>query len=277
MRIAVAYSVRDEAGRGASRTLVDMLGGDKAECPGAAECFHAKNTYIAGFDAEPVELEMVGGTPDPTVEAVVVFSRHRAESGRKSLTLHHPGNPTKETLGGQPETLAYSHPMLAKTLFQALREAALETGMTGSHEVVLEATHHGPTSPSKPVVFVELGSTPEDWRNPRGWEALALALVKALERGYYRGCKTAAAFGETHYPVKFTEIQLADGGFCIGHILSRYVFKSGVDLGVVRQALLKSSPRPVDVAIVRKKSLNSKALERVKTVADEAGVEVVTI
>ncbi len=276
MLLAVAYSARDPAGRGIGRELASLLDARKVDCPQAVECYAAGEYRIAGFDAEPIELEMIGETPDPSATAVIVLSRHRAESGKKSLTLHHPGNPTKSTLGGEPEVLALAHPPLAKTLFKSLKRAAGETGLGETHEVVLEATHHGPTSPSKPVVFIELGSTPEDWKNPQGWRTVALAVAMVLEDPKLEACTPVAAFGETHYPQKFTEIQLNSSELCIGHIIPRYAFRQGLSESVLRQALTRSEPR-AEKALVRKKSLRSSEIGAVLKAAQELGIQVETI
>lgn len=169
MRLAVAYSTGDPAGRGAAQALARLLSAKPAHCPMAVECFRHEDLAIAGFKAEAVKLEILDATPDPQAEAVIVLSKHRAESGRKSLTVHHPGNPTSDnSLGGRPRELAVAYPALAKALLISLARVSRETGLAETHEVTLEATHHGPTSQSKPVVFAELGSTEEDWRNPRG-------------------------------------------------------------------------------------------------------------
>lgn len=277
-RIAAAYSLRDPAGRGAARAFAELFGGVRADC-GAPECFEVDGVLVGGFDEDSIALEMLDGAPDPSADAVVVFSRHRSEAGRKSLTVHHPGNPTMDApLGGEPGVLATSYPALAKLLLSSLARAAEETGLSETHEVTLEATHHGPTRPRKAIVFVELGSVENDWKNPRGWETLAIAVKTALDE-LARGveCIPAAGFGGGHYPVKHTKMQLGDPRICIGHVIPKYAFQQGLARDAVRQAIVKSYPRPAELAVLEKKSLKAAHRRIVEGEAEKLGVEVIYV
>ncbi len=277
VRVAAAYSLRDPAGSGAARAFAELFGGERTEC-GAPECFEVNGILVGGFNEDSINLEMLDEAPDPAADAVIVFSRHRSEAGRKSLTVHHPGNPTMEApLGGEPGVLARSYPALAKALLLGLNDAAEETGLRETHEVTLEATHHGPTRPGKAIVFVELGSVEEDWRNPRGWETLAIAVKRALETLESLNCRPAAGFGGGHYPVKHTRIQLGDPGVCVGHVIPKYAFQQGLAEGAVRQALTKSFPGPAELAIVEKKSLKAAHRRLVEEEARALGVEIVYV
>ena len=275
-RIAIAYSLRDPAGSGSARALVELYSGERIECLGATECFEVLGVRLGGFMEDSTSLEMLDSSPDPKAEAVIVLSRHRSESGRKSLTVHHPGNPTSDnSMGGEPYRLARSYPALAKSLLKGLLEASRETGLEETHEVTLEATHHGPTRPEKPLVFVELGSTPEDWGSRRGWETIAIAVARALEvlEGVEAKCIPAAGFGGPHYPQKHTRLQM-ESKYCVGHVIPRYAFDRGVPREVLRAALERSYPLPARVALVEKKSLKAPQRKALLEVAGEAGVVV---
>ncbi len=276
-RVAAAFSLRDPAGRGAARAFAELFGGSRAEC-GAPECFEVDGVLVGGFEEDSINLEMLDEAPDPAADAVIVFSRHRSEAGKKSLTVHHPGNPTGSApLGGEPGVLATSYPALSKLLLSSLVAAAEETGLSETHEVTLEATHHGPTRPSKAIVFVELGSVEEDWSNPRGWETLAIAVKHALEALDNAKCRPAAGFGGGHYPIKHTRIQLEDPEVCIGHVIPKYAFQQGLAEGVITQALTKSYPAPAEKAIIEKKSLKASQRRMIEEEAMKLGVKVVYI
>jgi D-aminoacyl-tRNA deacylase len=255
---------------------VELFGGERVECPGAVECYEVLGARLGGFDADSTELEMLDSSPDPGADAVIVLSRHRSESGRKSLTVHHPGNPTGDaSLGGEPYRLARAYPALAKALLRGLARASRETGLSETHEVTLEATHHGPTRPEKPIVYVELGSTEEDWRDRRGWETLALAVKAAMDElpALEAECVPAAGFGGTHYPQKHTRIQM-EGRYCVGHVIPRYAFDAGVPRRIVAEAMERSYPSAARVALVEKKSLKAPQRKVVLDVAGELGVVV---
>ena len=84
-RVAAAFSLRDPAGRGAARAFAELFGGSRAEC-GAPECFEVDGVLVGGFEEDSINLEMLDEAPDPAADAVIVFSRHRSEAGKKSLT-----------------------------------------------------------------------------------------------------------------------------------------------------------------------------------------------
>ena len=271
-RLAIVYSTRDPAGTGTARRLLRLVGGERSSCPLAAEChILSDGTRLAGYEADTIELEFIDDTPDPQAEAVIVLSRHSAQSGKPSLTTHHTGNPTSRTLGGEPEKLSISAPPLSKALLKAYLEEAEERGLLGEYEITLEATHHGPTRPSKPLVFIEIGSTPDRWRDPRAQEAMAHAVARVLEHGLAE-CTPAAGFGEPHYPVKFTKIHL-ETEYCMGHIIPRYALPETPE-HVIREAVEKTWPARAGVAFIHKKSLKAKDRQKLIALLESLGVEV---
>ncbi len=276
MRLAIAYSLGDPVGSSASRILVELDGGDRVECPGAVECYRLSNgAYMAGFREDVVNLEMLDDSPDPGTEAIIVLSRHRAESGRKSLTVHHTGNPGKAAYGGEPGRLAVSYPALSRLLLATYRRKAEEAGIAGEYSIVLEATHHGPTRPRKPVVFIEVGSTPREWGDERALRVMAETVLEVLGSSLPE-CKPAAGFGGTHYPEKFTRIHL-EGEYCLGHIIPKYVFQQGVDPSVIVQAVERTYPQPAQAALIEKKSLKSVHRRLVEDVLSRRSVDVVKV
>ncbi len=279
-RLAIVYSMRDIAGSGAARALRELVDAEKATCPPPAEeCWILNNgVYLAGYDEETLYFTWLDMSPDPSADAVIILSRHSASSGKPSLTTHHTGNPTSDSsYGGEPYTLSFSAPPLSRTLLRNYREAAETRGLLERYVVTLEATHHGPTSNRKPLVFIEIGSTPEEWRDAKAQESMAEAVVSVLERGIDRDCRRVAGFGETHYPAKFTELHLG-GDYCFGHIIPKYAFQKGVTEDVIRQAILKTWPGPAEAAVIRKKSIKSRHRQFVVDVVSSlSDVEVVIL
>ena len=273
-RIALVYSTEDPAGSGVARRIVAAVGAQKGECPRAVECYVLPDgTLLAGYREGQTRFEFLDETPDPGADAIVVLSRHASQSGRPTLSAHHTGNPTLDppALGGEPGVLAYSAPPLSKLLLTLYREEAEQRGLLERYELSLEATHHGPTGNRKPLVFIEIGSTPEEWRDPEAQEAMAAAVLRALESSLPE-CTPAAAFGGTHYPRRFTRLHL-ESDLCLGHIIPRYAFQRGVPEHVIRQAVEKSWPAPARVAVYEKKSLKAAQRELVRSVVEPLGVE----
>ena len=111
--------------------------------------------------------------------AYVFLSRHRAESGIPSLTVHTTGNFTNEEyLGGRPREIGWINPDLQKNYMIALnrRRKQLE-----GYQISIEATHHGPTSLRKPVLFVELGSSEKNWGDEHAGKMIGDAVIETLE------------------------------------------------------------------------------------------------
>jgi len=276
VRPALAYSLKDPVGTAVARLLVELLGGEESRCSGAEECYALpRGVLVGGYSVDTYQMEHLDSSPDPAADLVVVLSRHSASSGRPSLTTHHTGNPTGRTLGGDPYTLAVAAPPVSRMLLSLFREEAEARGLTEKYSVTLEATHHGPTRPSKPVVFIEVGSTPEEWRDPKALEAMATAVARFLEAGVVPECRVAAGFGEQHYPVKFTRIHL-DGDYCMGHIIPRYALPETRE-DVFLQAVRKNWPSPAETAVIHKKSVKSALRSRLVELLEAEGLEVVMV
>ncbi len=272
-KYALVYSTQDPAGSGAAKRLVEMLVARGCSVPRAVECFEAPtvNAIIAGFKEDVIHFDFLDQVLKD-VDAYIVLSRHSSASGEPTLSLHHPGNPTaKAEHGGRPRELAVAYPSLAKTLFTVYREAAARRNLLSEYRFTLEATHHGPTSLLKPIVFVEIGSTPDRWRDERAQEALAEAVVEALRRGPSR-CKPAVGVGDTHYPRSHTRLML-ETDMCYGHILAKYVLNE-IDEQILVQAVERSVDR-VEAFVLQKPP--SKVRKMVESVASRLGIDVIRV
>lgn len=275
-RYALAYSLRDPVGSAVASIIRGELGSSRWECPRSAECYRLDNGVVmGGFEAESYQLEHLDESPDPDADVVIVLSRHSASSGKPSLTTHHTGNPTSRTLGGDPYRLAYAAPPVSRALLRVYRRVAGELGLLDKYSVTLEATHHGPTRPRKPLVFIEVGSTPEEWRDQKALQAMALTVIEAMDNPLPSDCRIAAGFGEPHYPIKMTTIHL-DGDYCLGHIIPRYALQDTRE-EVLVQAVERNWPRPAEAAIVHKKSVKSAMRKRLVEMLEKNGLEVVMI
>jgi len=197
----------------------------------------------------------------------VFISRHRAESGVPSLTAHFTGNFGPAVFGGRPSEVSYYCPSLLKNYFLALN--SLTDDVTGVFQLTLEATHHGPTSLNSPVLFVELGSTEEQWRDPKAAEKVARALFHGISDNRSYG-RCALGIGGTHYPEKFNRM-LLDTDIAFGPIIPKYslMFFNEDILG----QLLKKSMEPITLAVVDAKGLG-KFKETVNGILQTSGLEV---
>ncbi|MEM2878735.1 MAG: D-aminoacyl-tRNA deacylase, partial [Candidatus Hadarchaeales archaeon] len=155
------------------------------------------------------DVTKLSGLPEEADE-VIVASRHVAESGRRSLTVHVPGNP-------EEGIFAVASPCTVWKALRALARAREELELP--HTVSLEATHHGPCDLEVPVTFVEIGSIAEHWLDRRAGEAVALAIIEAAADG--KILRNAVGFGGPHYAPRHTDVALKTD-VAPGHIFPGY-------------------------------------------------------
>ncbi len=175
-------------------------------------------------------------------DLAVFLSRHASSSAKKCFTTHVTGNWGPAEHGGSPNTLSAASAFWLKRFYLSLKEAV------GS-EACFEATHHGPTLET-PVVFVEIGSTADEWVKEGNAEILAAAALAGLKRK--DGGKVALGFGGTHYCAAFEP--LVGQGYAFSHIASKHSLDF-VSKGMVAQAVAKTV-EPVEKCFIDWKGCN---------------------
>jgi D-aminoacyl-tRNA deacylase len=119
---------------------------------------------------------------------------------------------------------------------------AEEKGIIGQYEVSYEATHHGPTNLSRPIVFFEIGSSIQEWNNEKLHQIMAevaFDTIRELVDGKLPECKRAVGFGGGHYSRRFTKLTLTNG-ICFGHIVPKYILREGLSQKVLEQVFTKN-------------------------------------
>ena len=203
-------------------------------------------------------------------QAYIFLSTHRAESGIPSLTVHTTGNFTdKESLGARPREVGVIDPDLQKNYFLSLnsRKPSLE-----GFELTIEATHHGPTSLQRPVLFVELGSSEKNWTDERAARVVAESLMDSLAVGKKWG-KVALAFGGTHYPAKFNRL-LLESDFALSAVVAKHSLQ-WIDAPMFGQLIQKTLKFPKNVLIDWKGMGEHR--NRIVSLAQQFGLEVVRV
>lgn len=167
-------------------------------------------------------------------DVVVFLSKHKAASGKPSLTVHPVGNFGDADFGGVARTLGPTSPPLQTALLRALHQSAADADYAS--QATFEVTHHGPLNP-EPCCFLELGSTPKDWSDPAGAQVVARALLGVLEsRAYEREEPVLVGLGGGHYAPRFTEAALTRPVH-YGHLIPAYAAKAAPDaVGALEQA-----------------------------------------
>jgi D-aminoacyl-tRNA deacylase len=135
-----------------------------------------------------------------TVDEVIFLSKHRAASGKPTLTMHPIGNFGRADHGGRGRSLVPASPELLSGLLRELSR----TGRGLPFQISYEVTHHGPFL-EVPTTYVEIGSDESTWGHRGAAEALAEALLNC---GSSDG-PTVIGVGGGHYAPRFTEVTLA--------------------------------------------------------------------
>lgn len=198
-------------------------------------------------------------------DAVWFLSRHRAASGKPSLTVHPIGNHGDAEYGGEPRTLCPAAPADMGALLRRLRTHRDAAGLP--HEVTYEATHHGPRM-RVPSLFVEIGSD-EAWYGDRASaEVLARAITDVLDAPS-RGPPVAVGVGGGHYAPRQTEKALA-GEYDFGHLLPSYAADPVAGPGLLRRCV-EATPGCVGV-YMHKKGLKGPQRQAVRSWCEEIGM-----
>lgn len=226
---------------------------------------------LLALSGSPLYLEALeeGQLGDAT--DIIFLHKHSSESGLPVFTVHQPGNFTAEArLGGRPREVALVNPTLFAMLLRALhRLSQRERGLP----VVLEATHHGPTSLPRPALFVELGSTPKQWGDVRLAELLLRSVLSAChgQEPVPEG-PVALMTGGPHYSEKFTRLVL-EGGLRPAGIASKHALAL-MDRAMLLHALSRSV-EPVTHLLVDWKGVRAAQRALLFSLAEERGLTLV--
>jgi len=265
--ILIVSSRRDPASANIARALITKNGFEQGPGHGI-ETYSKDNIRLVMLEKLGIYTERSDIPSD--VSTAIFVSKHVSSSARPALTVHATGNLTKEAkFGGNPEEVSYVNPSITRRALRALKEGAGQAGV--QIEVTMEATHHGPTSLSMPVCFVEIGSGEKEWADPVLGEIAANAVMSAID--VEETPPTAVGFGGTHYSAKHTRICM-EGNYAIGHLVSSHSFDGGVSERVVGDTFSKTTGS-CNTAIVDWKGLHSNDRRRLISSLEAAGREIV--
>jgi len=202
---------------------------------------------------------------------VVFISRHSSQSGTPTLSVHTPGNFGPAELGGLPRSVSISPATAMRDTLTALLR--YRTVTSAEYEVSYECTHHGP-SLNAPTMFVELGSSPPQWRDIDAAETVAHATMEAVSKFGNTQNSAALGIGGTHYNQRFTRMAL-EGKAIFGHMIPKYAV-GYADSEILRQCVEKTVEK-VDFALLDWKGIRSENKENLINSLQEIGLPYVKI
>ena len=183
---------------------------------------------------------------------IIFASKHKSEKNQKALTIHAPGNFRQAEFGGQTGKVCKSSALFQKQLFEKLKENSKKYNLK-DYDITLEATHHGPLI-NKPCVFIEIGSTENEYTNRKAGFIIAKTIsetIQGFKENPYN--EIAVALGGNHYCPNFNNIQLKSN-VAISHVIPQYVLPISEE--TVKEVIEKTEEE-VDFVLLDWKGLGS--------------------
>ncbi len=260
----------DEAGLNIANRLIETFGfketnekifGNKAYSIKLKGSEEARLVFV---DREPVDVQDL---PYPKNLRMIIFiSRHSSKSGKPTLSVHTPGNIGEAALGGEPRKVSISPASAMKAALVEMKK--YQEDMDLPYEVSYEGTHHGP-SLDIPAMFVELGSSPKQWRDERAAEVVARGAMAAAENS--RVYPTVLGIGGQHYNRKFTRMALSEE-LAFGHMIPKYAIHE-LDEYMLRQCLERTVEQ-VERVILDWKGIRGADKKPLLRILDNVGLEI---
>jgi len=206
----------------------------------------------------------------PDTSCYIFLSQHRSQANIPALTCHSTGNFGNNYFGGKEKELGICYPWIQK---QYLIELNRKKDTVSKYDIIIESTHHGPTSLKKPILFVEIGSTREQWTDNNAADTVCSSLLTVLARKSGSCEKVGVGLGGNHYPTKFNNI-LLESEYGLGPIAAKHDLPH-LDNSMIVQMIQKNIEK-VTCVIIDTKGLG-KEKSRILTALDEVGIEIVKI
>jgi D-aminoacyl-tRNA deacylase len=261
MKTAIIVSKKDIAGMNIKKILITQHNFEQTK-----ELFHNERVYkrestkLYTTDNETIFSERID---EEIPEDIIIFAtRHKAESGKKSFSVHVTGNWSKAEAGGKDKTLCVALPSLMKEALKKISE--LYKG--AEFEIIQESTHHGPFM-EKPCMFIEVGSSAEEWARTDTCSVIANTITCLIE-SKIKKYPEVVVLGGGHYNQVATKLML-NSNYAVGHICPKH-FLSELTPALLRQAIEKNGSN-FEFVVLDWKGLGTEK-QRIKQMLDELGI-----
>ena len=203
-------------------------------------------------------------------EYFIFASRHKSASKIKTLSIHLIGNWNKAEYGGEERRLSGASSHLLKKFFIELNIQRDVASL--QYKCTLEATHHGPYV-SKPSLFIEIGSSEEEWEDKAAGDVIAKTIFTAIHKFSKpaegeENWQTALVFGGGHYCKAFNKL-LLEGEYAFSHICSKYNLPF-INEEMIARAIDATKER-IDLVLLDWKGLSGEK-KRLTEILDEIGL-----
>ena len=212
-----------------------------------SQTLHKKLTKLIFVKQEIIDTQFL---EDVLKSKMFIFlSRHSSAKRIPTLSVHTPGNLSKANYGGKSQMVSICPAGAMKKALEKMSERVNKIGL--DYAVSYECTHHGPSF-DVPTMFVELGSSPKEWKDKRAAKIVADAAVAAISNSSQYS--VVLGVGGPHYNAKFTKLALSTQK-AFGHIIPKYALAE-VDTEMIKQCVERTF-EPIDSAILDWKGIKS--------------------
>jgi D-aminoacyl-tRNA deacylase len=195
---------------------------------------------------------------------IIFASKHQSAKGGKTLSIHAPGNWRNAEYGGEKGKVCPVSALFMKKSFEILNKNAKKYHLK-DYRVTLEATHHGPLI-NKPCMFIEIGSTENEWVNRKAGFVIANTIkdiTTNFEPSQYN--EVSIGIGGPHYCPNFNKIQL-NSNFAISHVIAGYALPATEEM--IKEAVDKTT-EDIDFVLLDWKGLtNAEERQRIISILD---------
>jgi len=211
-----------------------------------------------------------------TPKQAIFISRHRSKMAKPSLTVHPIGNYGEAQFGGKHKTLVQSAPRLMTSLLRLIKENLQVTDL--NYHVCFEVTHHGPHL-EIPTLFVEVGSTENEWNKKEPARIIAQSLLELLEKyrceeDFSDDVPVLVGVGGGHYAPRFTDV-IFEKNAAFGHMIPLYHIEAGTIDQEAFEKALQATPNATGIYI-HKKSLKKSQVTEYKKLFQDKGISVIS-
>ncbi len=190
-------------------------------------------------------------------DLIIFATKHQSKAGINSLSVHSPGNWSSADFGGQSHQLCTAPANYLRTFYLELLKYEKEWQSKMNGEIVNECTHHGPFV-TKPVMFIEIGSTKEAWQNKRAGGIISETLINVLSKPIPKAHNIVLGIGGLHTCPIFNKV-IQRNNIAFSHICPKYQLEH-LNQEILQQALErtigeKGEKGKVDFAVLDWKGL----------------------
>ena len=145
-------------------------------------------------------------------------------------------------------------------------------------KICYEVTHHGPFMQT-PTLFVEVGSTKEEWDKIKPAEIVAKSVNELLEKYMYEedlsdDIPVLIGIGGGHYAPRFSDV-VFEKKAAFGHMIPTYHINDGnVDSEMIKKAI-DATPN-AQAAYIHKKSLKKSQVTEYRNICNELDITVIS-